>query len=107
MFPDRSTIIVPPMDGRESFKRFSSNATLYRNVVIVTLIGVLGTLVVSYSINQRSRAEASSAFRMRAARLDVSMTERFGRYETLLRSAQGFWAANDTVSPQQWDTFVS
>lgn len=106
MLRERPNIIVPPLDSK-AFKRLASDGAIYRNVFLVVLIGIISTILLTVSIYEKSRADASSSFRMRASRLDVSMTERFGRYETLLRGAQGLWAANEDISPSEWDTFVS
>ncbi len=106
MHPERPNIIVPPLDSK-AFKRLSSEGAIYRNVLIVIAIGLISTVLLTLSIYQKSQAEAFSSFRMRASRLDISMSERFGRYETLLQGAQGLWAANEDVSPEEWDTFVN
>jgi PAS domain S-box-containing protein len=110
MLPDKPNIIVPPTGkgerGRDAFSRFVSDVSSVRNVLAVVLVGISATVLVSYSVYARSRADASTYFRQRAERLDLNMTERFGHYETVLRSAQGLWSANEDISPPEWRSFI-
>lgn len=89
--------------GRVGFFRRLMGA---RNVVIVVAAGATATALFAYSVNVRAQADAYSYFRQKAARLDISMSERFGRYETILKGGQGLLAASRSVSPEEWRSFM-
>jgi len=110
MLPEKPSIIVPPSTGteraRDNFARIVSNIAAFSSVLLVIVIGISMAALVSYSVYERSRADASTYFRQRAERLDLNMTERFGHYETLLRAGQGFWDSGQQVTPEAWRTFL-
>jgi PAS domain S-box-containing protein len=111
MEPDGPNIIVPPTSTRDGFRdsifRFAADVAAIRTVLSIICIGITAAALVSYSVYARSRADASTYFRQRAERLDLNMNERFGTYETLLRSSRGFWNASSDISPAGWRTFVN
>ncbi|MEA2554078.1 MAG: hypothetical protein QOJ65_2254 [Fimbriimonadaceae bacterium] len=108
--PEGLNVIVAPEGRRERAKyaaqRFAADFAAVRNVLVVFAIGVGATFMVSESVKARSRADAYAYFRQRAERVDLSMAERFGRFETQLRAAQGHWVATEQVSTQNWRPFI-
>ncbi len=111
MLPDRSNIIVPPSSKRErvadAVKRIASDVAAVRSILTIAIFGLVATGLVSYSVYARAHADASTFFRQRAERLDLSMSERFRHYETVLRGARGVWAANDNLSQTQFRNFYN
>jgi PAS domain S-box-containing protein len=109
MLPEKPHIIVAGSSKQENsldgFKRVGYDIAAARGLILVCILGLAATALVSFSVYSRLRADATTTFRQRAERLDLNMGERFGHYETVLRAAQGVWAANDQLTPSEWHSF--
>ncbi len=73
----------------------------------VLLLGLLVTVFVYQQQEQSTRATARARFDREIERTRAAIQSRMGAYEDLLHNAHGLFAANESVTRDQWRGFVS